>query len=122
MKFCLVAILLGCLAANAIAARTSLSSSQQIFKTPDETAQTLYNAWRTKNRFKAQAAATNEAIEKLFGVKRRVMKFKGCHKREEGDFECLYEDQKNDFQMAMLVEVSRRGYRIKSVSFSSEAQ
>ena len=50
------------------------------------------------------------------------MVFKGCSKREEGDFECLYEDRKNDLTLAMLTKMTRRGYRIKSLSFSSEAE
>ena|ERR1044072_953320 len=122
MKFYVGAILLCSLAFTSIEAHTPLSSSQEIYTTPAETAQTLYRAWQAKNRFKAQQAATNEVVEKLFGVKRRVMQFKGCHKREEGNFECLYKDKKTDFTMAMLIEVARGGYRIKSLSFSSEAQ
>jgi hypothetical protein len=77
---------------------------------------------RANNRPTDQQAASNEVVEKLFGVKPRAMKFNGCLKREEGDFECLYEDKKNGFTMAILVTVSRRGYRIGSLSFSSEAQ
>jgi hypothetical protein len=115
-------ILFCCLACAAVKAQPPAASGQQIFKTPNEAAQSLCAAWRAKNRGKAQQSASPEAVDKLFGVKGRLMKFKGCHKREEGDFECLYEDRRIDFTMAFLVEVARRGYSVRSVSFSSEAQ
>jgi hypothetical protein len=120
-SFCFVVLVFG-LTGNQASLAQARPSSLQIFKTPTAAAQALYGAWSAKNRTKAQQAASTEAVEKLFSVKRRVMKFKGCQKREEGDFECLYEDKKNDLQMAMLLEISRRGYRINSISFSSEAQ
>jgi hypothetical protein len=91
------------------------------FKTADAAARALYRAWRAKSEAGAAAAADAAAVEKLFGVPWRTMKFKGCHKREEGDFECVYEDARNDLSLAMLAEVAGRGYRIKSLSFSSEA-
>ena len=91
------------------------------FKTAGAAAQALYRAWRAKSEAGAAAAAEAEAVEKLFGVPWRAMKFKGCHKREEGDFECVYEDARGDLSLAMLAEVAGRGYRIKSLSFSSEA-
>lgn len=98
------------------------AADAQIFKTAEASAQALYNAWRTKSKTKAKRAATESAVEKLFGVRRRMMKFKGCTKREEGDFECIYEDAKNDLTLAMLLDSLRRGFVVKSVSFSSEAQ
>jgi hypothetical protein len=48
------------------------------------------------------------------------MLFKGCQKREEGDFECLYENKKLDLTMAMIVKNFRSGYRVTEISFSSE--
>ena len=92
-----------------------------IFKTADAAARRLYLAWRAKDKTGAASAADAEAVEKLFGVRWRAMKFKGCRKREEGDFECVYEDARNDLSLAMLAERAGRGYRIKSLSFSSEA-
>lgn len=96
--------------------------SQPNGKTPRVAAQGLYNAWSKKSRKTARNFAASEAVEKLFGVKWRKMQFKGCAKREEGDFECIYEDKKLDLTLAMLTETTRRGYRIKSLSFSSEAE
>lgn len=98
------------------------ATGQTIFNTPELAAQTLYTAWRTKNQVKARTVTGDEAVEKLFSVRRRPMRFMGCSKREAGDFECIYEDSKNDLTMAMLTtRVTRRGYRIRSLSFSSEA-
>ncbi|MBX7173993.1 MAG: hypothetical protein K1X72_23685 [Pyrinomonadaceae bacterium] len=97
------------------------TANAQIFRMPDAAAQTLYNAWRTKSRTKAKSAAVKSAVEKLFSVRPRVMKFKGCSKREEGDFECIYEDAKNDVTVAMLIENTGRTYIVKSLSFSSES-
>lgn len=92
-----------------------------IFKTADAAAQKLYGAWRAKDKAGAGAAADREAVEKLFSVRRRAMKFEGCQKREEGDFECIYRDARNDISLAMLAAKTLRGYRIKSLSFSTEA-
>ena len=111
-----------CAAFMSLQARTTLPPTQTIFKTPQASAQALYQAWRKGNRAAASRAATSEAVAKLFGVRQRKMVFKGCHKREEGDYECLYEDTQNDIRLAMLTETTRSGgYRIKSLSFSTEA-
>lgn len=110
-----------CAAFMSLQARTTLSPAQTIFKTPQASARALYQAWRKGNRAAASHAATSGAVEKLFGVRQRKMVFKGCHKREEGDYECLYEDTQNDLTLAMLTEKARGGYRIKSLSFSTEA-
>jgi len=98
------------------------AAGQPIFKTPEQAAATLYSAWRSTNRAKAKTVTGVQNIEKLFSVRPRTMKFNGCTKREEGDFECIYEDHKIDLTLAMLTtRVTRRGYRIRSLSFSSEA-
>jgi hypothetical protein len=98
------------------------SAHGQIFKTPAQAAQNLYAAWQKKNRSKARQVTHDAAIEKLFGVRRQKMVFKGCAKRaEEGDYECLYENRKNDLTLAMLLVSRRRGFWIQSLSFSSEA-
>lgn len=103
------------------AASVSAPAAAGTFKTADAAARALYRAWRAKSEAGASSAADADAVEKLFSVRWRAMKFKGCHKREEGDFECVYEDARNDLSLAMLAEKAGRGYRIKSLSFSSEA-
>lgn len=97
------------------------ASVNATFRTADAAARKLYGAWRAKDRAGAGAAADREAVEKLFAVRWRAMKFKGCHKREEGDYECIYRDARNDISLAMLAANTARGYRIKSLSFSTEA-
>ncbi|HEX8734390.1 MAG TPA: hypothetical protein VF721_03655 [Pyrinomonadaceae bacterium] len=115
MKIKFIALLLCCLT------MISTVPAQTIIKTPEEAAQGLYRAWSRKNRKTAQNFARAEAINKLFETRRQTMKFKGCAKREEGDYECIYEDAKNDLSLAMIVKFFRAGARVASVSFSSEA-
>jgi hypothetical protein len=85
-------------------------------------AQKLYQAWRANGRAAARKVADPDAVDKLFGVKWRVMKFEGCQQRDEGGFECIYRDLKNDFSLAMIVEggASLGGYNVASLSFSTE--
>jgi hypothetical protein len=116
MKLAAISILLGCLVLVSVTA-----NAQTIYKKPLQAAQDLYAAWQKKNKTLARRAASDSAVEKLFGVKPRPMNFAGCAKREEGDYECLYQDRKNDLTVAMLVAGGRRGYSVKSLSFSSEA-
>lgn len=115
MKIKITALLICCLAL------VSTASAQTIIKTPPEAAQGLYRAWSKKNRKTARNFAREEAVEKLFGTRRQTMRFKGCTKREEGDFECIYENAKNDLSLAMIVKIYRAGYRVAAVSFASEA-
>lgn len=117
-----LALIPGELSAQAKSGMLSASAPpRSIFNTADAAAQKLYAAWRAKDKAGAGAAADKEAVEKLFSVRRRAMKFEGCQKREEGDFECIYRDARNDISLAMLAEKTGRGYRIKSLSFSTEA-
>lgn len=97
------------------------SANGQIFKTPEQAAQNLYAAWQKKSKSKARQVTHDKAIKKLFSVRRQKMVFKGCAKREEGDYECLYENEKNGLTLAMMLVSTRRGFWIKSLSFSSEA-
>lgn len=114
----LSALLLLSLPVAAATAATPAASS----KSPKAVAQRLYQAWRLRTRVSAQRVAAPEAVDKLFGVKWRSMAFKGCRQREEGGFECVYHDAKNDFSLAMIVEggASMGGYNVASLSFSTE--
>ena len=96
-------------------------SARQI-KNPKLVAQKLYRAWHLKARRVALKVAAKEAVEKLFGVRWRAMKFEGCKQLEEGGFECVYRDARNDLSMAMIVDggASAGGYNVASVSFSTE--
>lgn len=96
-------------------------ASQKLPGTPAGTAQMLLSAWRTKSRTVAARVASSETIDKLFSVRWRAMKFRGCTNREEGDIECRYYDRKNDLGLAVLLEHIHTLYRVTSISFSSEA-
>ena len=91
-------------------------------KNPRLVAQKLYQTWHLKNRRSALKVADKEAVDKLFGVRWRAMKFEGCSHRDEGGFECIYRDTRIDLTMAMIVDggISAGGYNVASVSFSSE--
>lgn len=91
-------------------------------KNPRLVAQKLYQAWHLKNRRSALKVADKEAVDKLFGIRWRAMKFEGCSHRDEGGFECIYRDTRIDLTMAMIVDggISAGGYNVASVSFSSE--
>jgi hypothetical protein len=95
--------------------------SQPVIKTPAAAAKGLFQAWSKKQRLAAQTYGRAEAVEKLFSVRQQKMTFKGCTKREEGDFECIYENKKIDLSIAMIVKIFRAGYKVTEVSFSSEA-
>jgi len=96
--------------------------AQKIHKTPKAAAQSLYQAWRLKNRKAALKIAGREAVEKLFSVRWRAMSLKPCTRREEGGFECIFTDAKNDLDVALIVEGGAPvgGYKVASLSFSTE--
>ncbi len=88
---------------------------------PQVAASRLYEAWRAGRRAAALRVATAEAVDKLFGVRRRAMKFEGCRSREEGGFQCVYRDARLDLSLAMEVDGgASAGYSVTSVSLSSE--
>lgn len=88
---------------------------------PQVAAARLYEAWQGGRRSAALRVATPEAVEKLFGVRRRAMKFEGCRNKEEGGFQCVYRDARLDLSLAMEVDGgASAGYSVTSVSFSSE--
>jgi hypothetical protein len=88
---------------------------------PKVAASRLYDAWRGGRRPAALRVATPEAVDKLFGVRRRAMKFEGCRNKEEGGFQCVYRDARLDLSLAMEVDGgASAGYSVVSVSFSSE--
>ena len=113
-----LALILNLLLAEKIEARNVAAQ----IKNPKVVAQKLYQAWRLKNRKGMSKFAASKAVEKLFSVRWRKMQFKGCENRQEGGFECIYLDNKNDLSLAMIIEggVSAGGYHVESVSFSSE--
>ena len=88
---------------------------------PKVAATRLYDAWRRKNRAAALKVAERETVDKLFGVRWRAMRPKGCERRDEGGFQCVYYDSKNDISLAINVAGgASSGYGVESVSFSTE--
>lgn len=112
-----------CAVAVALAGSFTGSAMAALSKLPPETlAKQFYDAWHGNGRKAALQIADKEAVDKLFGVRWRAMRFDGCHQRDEGGFECVYKDAKDDFSLAMIVDggASLGGYNVVSVSFSSE--
>lgn len=88
---------------------------------PTVAARRLYNAWKVRNRRLALKVASPEAVSKLFSVRWRPMRLRGCE-NDNGSFECIYRDAKLDLDLAMVVEGgASAGYHVETVSFSSEA-
>jgi hypothetical protein len=88
---------------------------------PKVAAMRLYAAWRRKNRAAALKVAERETVDKLFGVRWRAMQSKGCERRDEGGFQCIYYDAKNDLSLSINVGGgASAGYGVESVSFSTE--
>jgi hypothetical protein len=111
----------------AVAAATALSAAGNAAAAlsklpPASLARQVYQAWHANSRPAALKVADKEAVDKLFGVHWRAMKFGGCHPRDEGGFECVYKDAKDDFSLAMIVDggASLGGYNVATVSFSTE--
>jgi hypothetical protein len=88
---------------------------------PATAAARLYNAWKGKNRVAALKVAGRETVDKLLSVRWRAMRSKGCARRDEGGFQCIYYDAKNDLSLSINVDGgASAGYAVESVSFSSE--
>jgi hypothetical protein len=69
----------------------------------------------------ALKVAGRETVDKLFSVRWRAMRSKGCRRRDEGGFQCIYYDAKNDLSLAINVDGgASAGYGVESVSFSTE--
>ena len=113
---------LGLLLALPFSAQANAPSAASSNKKPELVAQRLYEAWRVRVRPNARKVAGPEVLDKLFSVHWRAMKFRGCHVRQEGGFECIYFDARGDLSLAMIVEggVSVGGYNVAELSFSSE--
>lgn len=100
-------------------------AAQTTFKTPQSAANSLYSAWRAKNKTKARAVADKQTIDKLFGtnfISRR--KFAGCtdqSETEKGLFTCVYEDPTDNlFNVAFETIKKGKSWRVRRVTFAAE--
>ncbi len=114
---------LTCTIASVLAFSATGTALAALSKQPPATiARQFYDAWHANSRNAALQVADKQAVDKLFGVHWHAMAFDGCHPRDEGGFECVYKDAKDDFSLAMILDggASLGGYDVVSVSFSSE--
>ena len=114
---------LTCTIASVIALSAMGSALAALSKLPPTAiARQFYDAWHAHSRKAALKVADKDAVDKLFGAHWHAMAFDGCHQRDEGGFECVYKNAKDDFSLAMIVDggASLGGYNVVSVSFSSE--
>lgn len=112
-----------CVMLSALALSTMGNASAGLSKqAPATIARQFYEAWHAKSRSAALKVADKEAVDKLFSARWHAMAFAGCNQRDEGGFECVYKDAKDDFSLAMILDggASLGGYDVVSVSFSSE--
>jgi|SRR5947209_12234618 len=87
---------------------------------PADAARRLYSAWRQRNRKAALKVAEPKVVNKLFGVRRMAMKFKGCNLQDE-IFYCAYHNASLDLDMSIeVIGGASAGYHVRWVTFSSE--
>ena len=116
--FACVVFLLMTGASAALGGSASATIQKGKITDPSVAAQRLYNAWKKKSKKAALKVASPAAVNKLFGAKWRLMKFKGC-RNTGGSFECTYRDTKLGLDLAMEVEGgASAGYHVESRSLS----
>ncbi|MDT4896627.1 MAG: hypothetical protein QOH25_1704 [Acidobacteriota bacterium] len=94
------------------------SSGSKVSK-PEDAAQGLFNAWKTKDRTTAAKFATNEAITSLYSEGGpEGLQFQGCDKQGEG-YLCGYSYEGGG--LMMVVEGSdSTGYKVTGTSFIAD--
>ncbi len=86
--------------------------------TPEEAAQSLYRAWRAKDRRAALAVATPAAVKELFEVKFIAMQAQPCG-NTRGEFDCGFSFDAGEMTMIVTGNVSA-GYRVKTVVWGAD--
>lgn len=93
------------------------------FVGPEAAAQSLYNAWRRRNRRAALKVAARRAVNTLFGNSWKgwgPMKFKGCERSEGGDITCRFISKRGGvLEMGVEGGASVGGYNVESVGLFS---
>jgi len=113
----LAAALCGCLLAVAV---SGLGAQDDFIRDPALAARRLFNAWQAKNPKGAGDFATDEAVKKLFTIQPRPMTFTRCQRTDAGEFQCVYREAKDGFEVWFKVlGGASAGYHVESVSFST---
>ncbi len=98
---------------------TETANSQSKVSKPEEAAEGLFNAWKTKDRTAAAKFATSDAITTLYSEGGpEGLSFQGCDKQGEG-YLCGYYYEGGG--LIMVVEGSSAdGYKVTSTSFIAD--
>ena len=98
---------------------TEAASSGSKVSKPEDAAQGLFNAWKTKDRSAAAKFATNEAITSLYSEVGPVgLQFQGCDKQGDGYF-CGYSYEGGGLMMVVEGNDSD-GYQVTGTSFVAD--
>ena len=98
---------------------TEAATSGSKVSKPDDAAQGLFEAWKTKDRTAAAKFATNEAVTSLYSEGGpEGLQFQGCEKQGEG-YLCGYYYEGGG--LIMVVEGNdSNGYKVTSTSFIAD--
>jgi hypothetical protein len=97
----------------------TVSSAEKVSK-PEDAAQGLFKAWKTKDRTEAAKFASNIAIKTLFSEGGpEGLQFQGCDKQAGGDYNCSYYYEGGG--LIMLVKGnSSDGYQVIGTTFIAD--
>jgi hypothetical protein len=95
------------------------SSGAKVSK-PEDAAQGLFNAWKTKDRTAAAKFATSEAIAMLYSEGGpEGLQFQGCEKGEAGGYDCGYSYEGGGLIMHVTGS-DADGYKVISTGFIAD--
>lgn len=112
---------------NAAAPKASVAPSKPPIETvtsgekvsePEDAAQGLYDAWKSRNREAAAKFATDGAIMSLYTESDHVgLMFQGCDK-QGGDYKCSYSYEEGTLMM-LVNGNALDGYKVTETSFTA---
>ncbi|HUQ31432.1 MAG TPA: hypothetical protein VM095_04895 [Pyrinomonadaceae bacterium] len=108
--------------ANAEASKSpteTVGSAGKVSK-PEDAAQGLFAAWKTKDRTEAAKFATNDAISQLYSEGGPVgLQFQGCDKQGDGNYVCGYSYEGGGLMMTVEGNATD-GYKVTSTAFVAD--
>jgi hypothetical protein len=87
---------------------------------PEDAAQGLFSAWKTKDRTAAARYATTEAITMLYSEgSPEGLQFQGCDKQDNGNYMCGYSYEGGGLIMT-VTGTEGNGYKVVSTQFIAD--
>ena len=104
-----------------VMAAQDAAAAKNLVRDPAIAARKLYDAWQAKNRTTARTIASDAAIAKIFAVTPVPMTYHACQRTDVGEFECVYRNAKDDFEVWFKVTGgASAGYHVDAVSLSTD--